>query len=145
MAKKMKAPRVSKATPAAARAEEALRRTWAETREALSSAEAKIEKQARALLKRNGIKADDAKALLKTLRARFEKERRRGVQQLETSLKELQSRLEKERRHVARLAGDAVQSGLAALNIPSRREVSELTRKVDELSKKIDTLRKRRG
>ena len=37
------------------------------------------------------------------------------------------------------------QPTLAALNIPSRREVSELTRKVDELSKKIDTLRKRRG
>jgi hypothetical protein len=31
-----------------------------------------------------------------------------------------------------------VRGALAALNIPSRHEINELTRKVDELSRKID-------
>ncbi len=145
MARKMKAPRASKATPAAARAEEALRRTWAETREALSSVEARVQRQIRKLLKDNRIKVDDARELLQTLQTRFDRERRRGMRRVETGVKELQARLKKERHHVAQLAGQAVQSGLAALNIPSRREVQELTRKVDELSRKIDTLRKRKA
>jgi hypothetical protein len=145
MAKKMKAPRASKATPAAERAQQVLHRTWADAREALVSAEAEVEKQVRRLLKRNRIKVDDAAELLRTLRARFQRERKRGVKEARSALKELQARLKKERHHMAQLAGEAVQSGLATLNIPSRREVAELTRKVDELSKKIDTLRKRKG
>jgi len=35
-----------------------------------------------------------------------------------------------------------VQGALAALNIPSRREVHELTRRVEELSRKIDGFRR---
>jgi hypothetical protein len=43
---------------------------------------------------------------------------------------------------VGRMASDAAQSALAAFNIPSRKEVQELTRKVDQLSRKIDSLRR---
>jgi len=37
---------------------------------------------------------------------------------------------------------DAVRRTLAALNIPSRNEVQELTRRVEELSRKIDRFRR---
>ncbi len=43
---------------------------------------------------------------------------------------------------MGRYADEAVQGALAALNIPSRREVHELTRRVEELSRKIDGFRR---
>jgi hypothetical protein len=43
---------------------------------------------------------------------------------------------------VGRRLDDAMLATLAALNIPSRREVSELTGKVETLSRKIDSFRR---
>ena len=80
---------------------------------------------------------------VKQFQTRIDKQRKKGIKQLEARMKTLQARVKKERHHVAKLAAEGVQSALAALNIPSRREVSELTRKVDELSKKIDRLRRK--
>ena len=44
--------------------------------------------------------------------------------------------------YLGRVVDETVRGTLVALNIPSRREVSELTRKVDELSRKIDGYRR---
>ena len=120
-----------------------LRDTWAATLEALSSAEKEMEKQVRGLLKRNKISSKEAQILLKDVQVRFEKQRKRAMKELDARLKTLQARVKKERKVVARLVEDAVQGTLAALNIPSRQEVSELTRKVDELSRKIDAFKRR--
>ena len=86
--------------------------------------------------------ASRAQQALREAWASVVKERKRGMQELEARLKELQARVKKEGRNVAKLADEAVQSGLAALNIPSRSEVAELTRKVEELSKRVGTLRR---
>jgi len=122
-----------------------LRQTWSATLEALGSAERKVEKQIRVLLKNNTISGKEAQALLKGFASRLQSERKRAMKQLEARLKTLQTRVSKERKVVGRRIGEGVQRTLAALNIPSRREVSELTRKVDELSRKIDTFKRRVG
>jgi polyhydroxyalkanoate synthesis regulator phasin len=89
------------------------------------------------------INSKETRARLESLRARVERERKKAVRQLEGRLKELQSRIGKERRNVARMVEDGVQSALAALNIPSRQEVADLTAKVEQLSKKIDKVRRK--
>ena len=70
------------------------------------------------------------------------RERKKAARQLEARLADLQARARKERQVVARMANEAAQSALAAFNIPSRREVQELTRKVAQLSRKIDSFRR---
>jgi polyhydroxyalkanoate synthesis regulator phasin len=64
------------------------------------------------------------------------------VKQFEARLALLQARARKERRAFTRAVEDAVQRTLAALNIPSRREVHELTRRIEELSRRIDRFRR---
>jgi hypothetical protein len=65
------------------------------------------------------------------------------MRELEGRLSTLQSRMKKERKVVGQAVGDAVTGALARLNIPSREEVTQLTRKVDQLGTKIDDFRKR--
>ena len=55
---------------------------------------------------------------------------------------ELFRQSKKERKDLGQVVDETVRGTLVALNIPSRREVSELTRKVDELSRKIDSYRR---
>lgn len=141
--KKMKATRARKAS-GASRAQKALREAWDNTLRGLTRAETEIEKQVRALLKKNKINVHDAAELLLKLRSSAAQERKRGMKELEARLKVLQARVRKEGVNVAKLANEAVQSALAALNIPSRREVAELTRKVEELSRKLGALRRSR-
>jgi len=119
-----------------------LARTWDDTKDALGSAEARVEKQVRGLLKRGGVDTKKATQMLEAWRTKAEKERRYAVKQVEAKLVMLQSRAKKERRAVARMVDETVQGALAALNIPSRQEVHELTRRVEELSKKIDGFRR---
>jgi hypothetical protein len=119
-----------------------LHRTWKDARAALSSAETDVEKGVRALIKRSGFRPKQAAALLREWNARLDRERRKMVRDVEGRLALLQARARKERRVLARTVNDAVQTGLATLNIPSRREVQDLTRKVDELSRKIDRIRR---
>ena len=122
---------------------EVLRDTWHSTLVALTTAEQEVEKQIRQLLKRNRIQPKDAADMLRQLGSRADVERRKAMKELDSRLGDLQSRMKKERRVVGRAVGEAVSGALASLNIPSRREVTELTKKVDDLGKKIDSFRKR--
>ena len=141
---KKKARRVGAAAGAAAGTTgEVLRDTWHSTLIALTTAEQEVEKQIRQLLKRNRIHAKDAASILRDLGSRAEVERRKAMKELEGRLGSLQTRMKKERKVVGRAVGEAVTGALASLNIPSRREVTELTKKVDQLGTKIDTFRKR--
>ena len=100
---------------------ERLRETWTATREALISAERRMEKQAR------------------EWRTRAERERRKAVAGIEARVQTLQARLQRERKAFGRTARDTVQSTLVALNIPSREEIAELTRRVEKLSRRLDS------
>jgi hypothetical protein len=122
---------------------EVLRDTWHSARAGLTTAEREVEKQIGQLLKRNHIKARDAAGILRELGARAKAERRRAMKDLATRLDTLQSRIKKERKVVGRTVSEAVTATLAGLNVPSRREVTELTKKVDQLGAKIDAFRTR--
>jgi hypothetical protein len=129
------------ATPAR-KAKSRLQKTWKETQAALSSAEGKVEKRVREIVKRSGVDTRQATQTLKAWRGRFDRERRKAVKQVEGRLSSLQVRARKERRALARTVDQAVQRALAALNIPSRQEVHELTRRVEELSRKVGGFRR---
>jgi hypothetical protein len=122
---------------------ELLRGTWDSTLVALTAAEQEVAQQVRQLLKRNRIQSRDAAGVLRELGSRAEVERRKAMKELEGRLSTLQSRMKKERKVVGQAVGEAVTGALARLNIPSRREVTELTRKVDQLGAKIDAFRTR--
>ncbi|HJS56952.1 MAG TPA: phasin family protein [Vicinamibacteria bacterium] len=139
-----KAKSRKKSASAAHSAADALRSAWAQAQEALASAQAAAEKQVRAALKRNKIGGREASAVLHELGVRFEKERKKAQRRVEAQLATLRSRVRKEGRAAGKRVGEAVEQALAALNIPSRREVADLTSKVGELSKKIDALKRRR-
>jgi polyhydroxyalkanoate synthesis regulator phasin len=140
MAKSRK--KAAKAT--AGGAADAVRHAWQQAMKALVSTEREVEKQVRAALKRNKISGKDAASVLKGLGARFEKEREKTGRKLAAQIATLQARVKRERKAAGKRATHAVQQGLAALNIPSRREVSELTQKVEQLSRKIDALKRRK-
>jgi polyhydroxyalkanoate synthesis regulator phasin len=116
--------------------------TWANTVEAISAAESDLEKQLKALLKRNKISTKDASAMFQDLSALIGRERKKALRELETRLRAIQTRAQKQRRAVGRAVDEALQGALARFNIPSRQEVHELTRKVDELSRKIDRFKR---
>ena len=120
---------------------EMLRETWGAALSALASAEAEMQRQIGQLLKRNKLTPADASAALQDLQERISRERKSAMKQVEARLDEVQGRLTQERQNVGRVVDDAVRGALVAFNIPSRKEVAELTRKVDELSRKIDGFR----
>ena len=124
MPAKKKAPRRPRVAAPAREAKSRLETTWKDTQAALVSAEAKVEKR------------------VKTWSQRLERERKKALKQVEGRLAVLQTRAKKERRAVTRMVDDAVQRTLAALNIPSRQEVQELTRRVEQLSRRIDGFRR---
>lgn len=119
-----------------------LQDSWKATVKALRSAEARAEKRIRQLLARQGVKPADLRTALATFRARAQKEQKKAARQIESRVADLQGRLQREKKDLGRVVNDTVRGTLVALNIPSRREVSELTRKVDELSRKIDGYRR---
>ncbi len=116
--------------------------TWEGTREALGTAEAALQRQLRVLMKRGSARTQQAADAVMAWRGRLDRERRKTMKQMEERLALLQHRARRERRALGRYADEAVQGALAALNIPSRREVHELTRRVEELSRKIDGFRR---
>jgi polyhydroxyalkanoate synthesis regulator phasin len=142
MAGKSRTVRRSVRTAPVPKAASGLAITWEGTREAFGSAEAALERQLRALVKRGSARGEEAASTLMTWRGRLERERRKAMKQMEQRLALLQTRARRERKAVRRFAGEAVQGALAALNIPSRQEVHELTRRVEELSRKIDGFRR---
>jgi poly(hydroxyalkanoate) granule associated protein phasin len=124
-------------------AEQRIKRTWNDTVEALSTAEARVEKEIRGLLKRNRISTRDAATAVKDVRALIGRERKKGMKELEARFASLSARVRKEGKNASQKVDDAVLSALATFNIPSRTEVHQLTRKVNELSKKIDSFKRR--
>jgi poly(hydroxyalkanoate) granule-associated protein len=120
-----------------------IREAWEAGIESLATAESEIEKQVRRLIKKNKLSAKDARTLLRGLGTQLAAQRKRAGKELDARLKTLQARVKKERKSLSRVVDDAVRSALAAFNIPSRREVADLTRRVEELSRKIDAFRRR--
>ena len=133
----------AKATKGARTPGDVLKGTWSAAVDALTSAEREVERQIRLLLKKNKITAKDASGILKQIRARVEQEPKKAVKELQGRIKGLQARIGREGKAIGKMVESAVQGALAAVNIPTRREVAELTRKVEELSRKIDTLKRR--
>jgi hypothetical protein len=119
-----------------------LQQTWKETQAALRSAEGKVEKRVRELVKKSGVDTRQATETLKVWRGKIDRERKKAVKQVEGRLSTLQVRARKERRALARMVDEAVQKTLAALNIPSRQEIHQLTLRVEELSRKVGGYRR---
>lgn len=137
-ARRARAARTTPVRTAAGRFE----KTWKETQAALSSAEATVERRVKALAKRSGVDTRQATQTLQAWGHRLERERKKAFRRVEARLADLQTRARKERRTLTRSVDDAVRRTLAALNIPSRSEVHELSRRVEELSRKIDRFRR---
>jgi flavin-dependent dehydrogenase len=131
-------------TPAR-KAAKALARTWDETREVLGGAQHTVQRRVRALVREGGARREQAAEMFTTWRRRFDRERRKAMKQLEQRLATLQLRARRERKAIARVVEDRVQGTLAALNIPSRQEVHDLTRRVEQLSHQIDGFRRARA
>jgi polyhydroxyalkanoate synthesis regulator phasin len=125
-------------------AQAAIRDTWNQGLKTLASAEAEVQKQVRTLIKRRNLASGEAAKVVKDLRARLEKERKFALKQIEARLATLRTAVGKERKVVGKTLDRAIHRAMAALDIPSRREVAELTRKIDDLSRKIDAFRRRR-
>lgn len=119
-----------------------LRKTWSAALARVADAEGRLQKQVRGLLKRSKISTRNAATVIKDLRALVDRERSRGMKELEGRFASLQARARKERKSVSKTIDNAVRGALAALNIPSRREVHDLTLKVNELSRKIDAFKR---
>ena len=143
MSARVKTARRSRPIPRARRAKRSMDKTWKDTRAALSSAEATVGKRVEALVRRSGVDTRQAKKALVAWRHRLDRQGRKAMKQVEGRLAVLQTRARKERRVVGRAVDDAVKRALAALNIPSRQEIHDLTRRVEELSQKIDRFRRR--
>ena len=114
---------------------------WQAAVQALTAAETQVGRQVQALMKEKHLTGKDASAALRDVRKRLEKERRKAGKGLEARLNDLQARVVKEGQALRRSSEDAVQRALGALNVPSRQDISRLTRKVDELSRRIDRMR----
>jgi polyhydroxyalkanoate synthesis regulator phasin len=93
-----------------------VRQTWGAAVNALTAAEEEMARQVKGLMRRNRITAPDARAALKAVG----------------------TRLERERKVLGKTLDSAVHRALASINVPSRQEVAELTRKVEELSRRIE-------
>jgi len=148
MASRKKVPRKKKATKRAASrrragktpVRESLGSAWRATVNALGSAEAEVERQVRDLIDRNKLHRDDASRVLSRVGARIQRERKKAAKDLESTVKRVRAQLKKDRRTLDGMIQDAVQGTLAAFDIPSRKEVANLTRKVERLSRQIDAL-----
>ena len=124
------------------KAKSRLDRTGKDTQSALGFAEATVEKRVKAFLERSGVDTRHATETLVAWRHRLERERKKALKQVESRLTALHARAKEERRALTRTVEDAVRRTLAALDIPSRHEVQELTRRLEELSQKIDRFRR---
>jgi polyhydroxyalkanoate synthesis regulator phasin len=120
------------------------RDAWQQAVAAVVAAEQQAQSRVRRLLHENQIGGREAAVVVKDLQARFGRERRRAGKNLDRQLKALQVRVQHERKAAGERVAELVQQTLASLNIPSRREIAELTRKVEQLSRKIDTLKRRK-
>jgi poly(hydroxyalkanoate) granule-associated protein len=82
-------------------------------------------------------------ALVGQIRRTLDTEGRKAYRRIEVRMADLQQRLGRDKAGLGRRVDETVRGTLARLNIPSRREITELTRKVEELSRKIDAFQAR--
>ncbi len=118
-ARRKATPRKRSASPRAAQS--GIRKTWEEAVARVTDAEARVQKQVRALLQRSKIGTRDAATALRDLRALVERERKKGLKRLEGRLAALQGRVRAERKSAAKAVEAAVQGALARFNIPAAR------------------------
>jgi len=134
--------RVRRTVPSTRTTGDVLRETWEAAVTALTAAEEEMARQLRLLLRRNRITPADAATALAELRVRLARERARARRRIDGGVGDIAARIDQERKTVRRALDSAVHGALASFDIPSRREVTELTRKVEELSRHIEGLRK---
>jgi len=142
MAVRKKNVRAAKGRVSARKAPKRLAITWEGTREAFGDAEHAVQRRVRSIVKQGSARTLQAAETLTEWRKRLDKERRKAMKQLHQQLGQIQGRARRERKVLARAVDETVQSTLAALNIPSRHEIQELTRRVEELSHRIDGFRR---
>jgi poly(hydroxyalkanoate) granule-associated protein len=94
------------------------------------------------LARRGGIDTSRLASRADALRSRLDREGRKARKRVEARLVQLQKRALQERRTLSRAADSAVARALAALNIPTRRELQELSRRVEQLSGRVAALRR---
>lgn len=131
-----------RAAPARPKRSERLERTWDETRRALRTAEASVGRKVAELVEQSGLDARDVLKQAEAWRSRLGREGRSARKRAMARLAELQKRARRDGRQIRSGVDDAVARALAALNIPSRREVQELSRRVEQLSARIDRMRR---
>lgn len=119
-----------------------LESTWNDTREALRSAETIVGKRVAALVQRSGLEPREVMRQAELWRARIDSEGKKARKRVQARLVELKQRARRDRHSLARSVDEAVARGLAALNIPTRQEVQQLSRRVEQLSSRIATLRR---
>jgi Poly(hydroxyalcanoate) granule associated protein (phasin) len=119
-----------------------LESTWNDTRDALRSAEATVGKRVAALVQRSGLEPREVMRQAEAWRARLDREGKKARKRVEARLVQLKQRARRDRHTLTRSVDEAVARGLAALNIPSRREVQQLSRRVEQLSTRIHAKRR---
>jgi poly(hydroxyalkanoate) granule-associated protein len=134
--------KVLRGRPAHTRRLGRLQSTWNDTRKALRSAEATVGKRVAALVKRSGLEPREVMRQAELWRARLDREGKKARKRVQARLVELKQRAGRDRRSLTRSVDDAVARALAALNIPSRHEIQQLSRRVEQLSQRVGARRR---
>jgi poly(hydroxyalkanoate) granule-associated protein len=126
-----------------------LRTTWQDAkasfkdaRSALLGADGALGKQVAAFARRNGLDTKQLARRADRWRSRLDRGGKKARKTIEIGLGQLQQRALRDRRTLARVADDAVSSTLAALNIPTRRELQQLSRRVEQLTHRVEARRR---
>jgi poly(hydroxyalkanoate) granule-associated protein len=120
-----------------------LEKGWKGAQRLLRSAESSLGRRVAEIAEQSGIPTRDVARRAKAWRVRLGQQGRKARARMSARLADLQKRAGRERRTLAHRIDDSVARALAALNIPSRRELQQLSRRVEELSARIDRLRRR--
>ena len=119
-----------------------IRSRWNDAQRALRSAEGALGRRVAELARRGGIDTSRLASRVDALRSRLDRDGRKARKRVEARLQQLQKRALQERRTLSRAADGAVARALAALNIPTHRELRELSRRVEQLSNRVAALRR---
>jgi hypothetical protein len=139
MATRKKARRIAVTRPAR---KARLGTSWKDTRRALVSAEQRVSRKVAQLVQQSGLPTREVVKRAEALRTRLGQQGRQARKLALARLAALQQRARRDGRFLGRSIDDAVARALAALNIPTRQEVQELSRRVERLSARVDKLRR---
>ncbi len=118
-----------------------LESAWNDTRRALRSAETTVGRRVAALVDESGVPARKVLKRVTAWSARLDREGRKASQRVEARFAALEQSVQRERRTLARGVDGAITRTLAALNIPTRHDVQQLSRRVEQLSRRVEALR----